>query len=123
MKLEFLKDVVPDPIMRLYDFDKLQAKKFRDLIEESIILNHEQVDLTNIDFISAINCSLVLRLSKADVGITITDGKNFFCDLTLKEYEKMVSLLEPFGSDILGYQWLYNLDLPIEFLFSANGRW
>ena len=36
----------------------------------------------------------------------------------------MIMLLEPFSqNDNLGYQWLYDLDTKIEFLFSPKGTW
>jgi hypothetical protein len=33
----------------------------------------------------------------------------------------MLELIEPFTKHAQGYQWLYDLDTPVEFLFSPNG--
>jgi hypothetical protein len=58
-----------------------------------------------------------------DKGITTSDDKNFVCDLTIKKYKEVVFLMEPFDKETDGYQWLYDLDTPIDFLFSPGGTW
>jgi hypothetical protein len=111
-------------IVRLYDFDKTEAKKFRDVILKTIIKEKKDLDLGITDFIRKRNCNLVLRISEEDTGMVTPDRKNFFCDLTIKGYEQMVSLLEPFcAKDTKGYQWLYDIDNETDFLFSPGGTW
>jgi hypothetical protein len=76
------------------------------------------------DYIEAINCTLTLRISALDLGIKSNDKSIFFCDLTKESYEDMTKLIEPFcNNDLGGYQWLYDIDTPIEFLFSPGGEW
>jgi hypothetical protein len=133
MKLEFLDninddrkftDVVKDQIIRLYDFDKFQADKFRQRIQETIIEKGETIDLSTMDFIETINCNLTLSLANIDSGITTCDMTNFACDMTIRGYKRMVKLLEPFCiEESMDYQWLYDIETPIEFLFSPKGTW
>jgi hypothetical protein len=132
MKLEFLDDiseggsypqVVPTKLVRLYDFEPRQAQLLKEVIQNKIINERGTVDLSVLPFIQPINCNLVLRLSDADDGIIVTDSTNFVCSLTVTAYEKMVHLMEPFCEGSGGYQWLYDLDCPIDFLFSPGGTW
>ena len=126
MKLDYIYKIneYGDNMVRLYEFDKSQAIIFRQAIQQTIIVNNKQLDLATLDFIHARNCNLVLRISDTDEGITTDDDINFFCDLTLGEYENMVSLLEPFcKKETKGYQWLYDIDSQTDFLFSPAGTW
>ena len=133
MKLEYLDNisdggkysgVVTDQLVRLYDFDKTQAKEFYEAIRLKIIDNGKSIDLAGLNFIELLNCNLTLRLTNQDTGITTIDKKNFFCDLTKTGYENMLYLLEPFcNDDANGYQWMYDIDNDIEFLFSPGGTW
>ncbi|MBK7440439.1 MAG: hypothetical protein IPI65_02605 [Bacteroidetes bacterium] len=116
--------VVTDQLVRLYDFDQIQADNFKKVIQQTIIDNSRQLDLKEIDFIEAINCNLTLRISEIDLGINSNDNSTFFCDLTRNSYENMINLIEPFcKKDNNSYQWLYDIDTPIEFLFSPGGQW
>ncbi len=133
MKLEFLDDisdgrrftgVVTDQLVRLFDFDRIQANKFRQEIQLTIIEEGQSLDLRKLEFIEPLNCNLTLRLANTSIGITTSDKTNFICDLTLSEYEDMVNLLKPFCvEDNNGYQWLYDINTPIDFLFSPGGTW
>jgi len=127
MKLEYLGVIneYDDEIIRLYGFDQLEAAKFRSVIQSALLDKKHELDLGSVDFITPLNCSLKLRISAEDIGIISDDKEHFYCDLTYAGYQQMVELLEPFcEKDGLGYyQWLYNLDNPIEFLFSPGGWW
>jgi hypothetical protein len=133
MKLEFLDDisnggkfagVVTDQLVRLYNFDKLQAGKLRQTIQREIIEKNVTLNLSKLEFIETINCSLILRLANIEIGITTCDKINYCCELTKGGYQNMVDLLEPFCiQNRSGYQWLYDIDTPIGFLFSPNGDW
>ena len=113
-----------DHIVRLYNFDRLQAVKFREAIRETLILNKKQLELATTDFIQRRNCNLTLRISTEDIGISTSDKKNFFCDLTISRYEQMISLLGPFcEKETKGYQYLYDIDSSTDFLFSPGGTW
>ena len=133
MKIEFLVDISdggrfpdadPKQLVRLYNFDNMQAKMLRQAIQKEILENNKEIDLTTLDFIQAVNCSLTLKISDTDKGITTLDNKNFVCNLTVKKYEDMIFLMEPFcDKENKGYQWLYDLDTSINFLFSPGGSW
>jgi hypothetical protein len=124
MKLEFLDEVneYRDQVIRLYNFDKSEAIRFRDAIQQTIIDSNKSLDLNSLDFIERINCKLILHLADEDQGIFSIDDKTFFCDLTLDGYKNMVRLLEPFCiKDTKSFTMLYDLDTEIDFLFSPYG--
>ncbi|MBI2270528.1 MAG: hypothetical protein HYU69_09260 [Bacteroidetes bacterium] len=123
MKLEFLKNITEynEHAVRLFDFNSLQAKEFRQAINELIANHEDHIDLTSLGFIQPINCKLTLRVGESDEGISTVDDHNFFCDLTINNYKDMIQLVEPFcRRESSGYQWLYDIDTPIDFLFSAG---
>ena len=124
MKLDYIHhfNEFEENIIRLYDFDKALAIKFRQAIIDTIISNKTGLNLMELDFIEVINCNLVLRLWKEDEGISTTNHKTFYCDLTLEGYENMIALLEPFcKKETKGHQFLYDIDNPTDFLFSPAG--
>ncbi len=134
MKVEYLDDltdggkfkqVVSENLIRLYDFDEHEALKFKDKLQETIVQKRAPFELSIEPYIEAINCSFIFRLSENDIGISSTDKQSFYCDLTLDSYIWMVSLLEPFSDSKAqnGFQWLYELDNPIDLLFSPGGTW
>jgi len=133
MKNEFLDDISdggrfphadPNQLVRLYDFDSSQANRLRQVIQKEIIESNKEIDLTKLDFIQSVNCSLTLKISDTDKGITTSDNKYFICNLTVEKYGEMVFLMESFcDKETNGYQWLYDLDTPIDFLFSPGGSW
>lgn len=124
MKLEFLYKIneFDEHAVRLSDFNSLEAKAFRAALIDSIIDNKKELEVHTLNFIFPVNCSLTLRLCEEDLGIEEVIGKHLYCDLTLDAYKKMVKLLEPFcKKESKGYQWLYDVDTPIDLLFSAGG--
>ena len=126
MKLDYIENINihGDNVVRLYDFDRLQADKFRETLKQVILIDKLPLELSSIDFIQARNCQLTLRISNEDTGIVTIDNKIFFCDLTIEAYKKMISLLEPFcKKETKGYQWLYDVDSSTDFLFSPAGTW
>ena len=133
MKIEFLDDISdggrfphadPNQLVRLYDFDSLEASRLRQTIQKALIESNKEIDLTTLNFIQPINCNLTLQISNKNEGITTPDKKYFICNLTINKYAEMLLLIDPFcDKEINGYQWLYNLDTPIDFLFSPGGTW
>jgi hypothetical protein len=126
MNLDYIDKVneYGDNMVRLYEFDKAQAIKFRDAIQQTIIANKKLLPLTSLHFIQSRNCYLTLRISDEDEGITTTDKVNFVCDLTLEGYAQMLVLLEPFCTkETKGYKFLYDVDSQTDFLFSPGGTW
>lgn len=126
MKLDFLENINEhnDTIVRLYDFDSNQAKSFENLIKSEIIDNKSELNLSTIEFIDSISCNLILKISTEDIGITTENNYDFVCELTLNGYNEIINLMEPFTTkESTGFQWLYNIDTPIDFLFSPRGKW
>lgn len=124
MKLEYIEDFneYEENILRLYNFDKIQAIKFRDLIQDVIVNRKQKLDLSKVDFIENDNYNLILGLFKTDEGIISNDNKNFICALTLDGFKNMLKLLEPFcNKETKSYQYLYDIDNPTDFIFSPSG--
>jgi hypothetical protein len=126
MQLDYIENIneFGENVVRLYNFDKSQVIKFRALIKDTIVNRKEKLDLSQIDFIETRNCNLILGLFKTDEGMLSRDNKTFYCALTLESYTKMLKLLEPFcEKETKGYQYLYDVDNPTDFLFSPAGTW
>ncbi len=126
MELDFIEDIneFGENVVRLYNFDKRQVIKFRELIKDTIVNRKQRLDLSQVDFIEKRNCNLILGLFKTDEGILSNDNKTFYCALTLESYNNMLKLLEPFcEKETKGYQYLYDIDNPTDFLFSPAGTW
>ena len=126
MELDYIENVneFGENVVRLYNFDKSQAIKFRDLIKEVVVDKQQKLDLSQVDFIEARNCNLILGLFKTDEGILSNDNKTFYCVLTLDGYNTMLKHLEPFcKKETKGYKYLYEIDNPTDFLFSPAGTW
>ena len=126
MELDYIDNIneFGEDVVRLYKFDKSQAIKFRDLIKDTIVIKKQKLDLSEVDFIERRNCNLILGLFKTDEGILSNDNITFYCALTLECYNNMLKLLEPFcKKESKAYQYLYDIDNPIDFLFSPAGTW
>jgi hypothetical protein len=133
MKLEFLDDVtdggkyvnvVSKRLIRLYDFDKHQALSLKEVIEKELLDRQKEISLSSLNSVEPLNCNLTLKLSSIDRGITMAKNGDFECYLTDAAYKEMTSLIEPFCiKEATGHQWLYEIDCPIDLLFSAGGTW
>jgi len=123
MKLKFLENIneYDEHAVRLNDFDKAQAAMFLQILKDLTTNEKAFINLSEYEFIEPINCELMLRVSETDEGITTEDNQHFFCDLTLKGYAEIVKLIEPFCiKETDAYRILYDLDNPIDFIFSAG---
>jgi hypothetical protein len=85
MKIEFLdnisnggrfNDVVSDKLIRLFDFDSVEAKKFQKTIK-ILIENEERIVLDSLAFMKPINCSLTLSVDNKNLGIIKSGEKEF----------------------------------------------
>ncbi len=126
MKLDFIDNIneFGENVVRLYDFDKEESIKLRDLIINTIVKKKQRLDLYKVDFIENRNCNLILGLFKTDEGILSSDNETFYCALTIDNYLNMLKLMEPFClNNTKGYQYLYDIDNPTDFLFSPAGTW
>ena len=131
MKIQHLTGINPDfkddDLIRLFDFDPIEAKKFQSIIKDNILEMGLSIDLTNLDFIHSVNCSLTLKLGNQDSGIQRIEETKYECELAKSSYRNMVDLIEPFTQkDTNRHQWLYDID-PLEskteLLFSPRGNW
>lgn len=123
MKLDYIENYneLDENLVRLYNFDKSEAIKFRDLLIEVVILKKQKLDLSQVDFIEPVNCNLILGLFKSDEGILTKDNQTFFCILTLQGFENMIRLIEPFcKKETRAHQYLYDIDNPTDFLFCPS---
>jgi hypothetical protein len=126
MELDYIDNLNThgDNVVRLYNFDKSEAIKFRELIQQIIIQNKCRLDLSKVEFIERRNCNLILGLFTDDEGILSPDNENFFCILTLESYENMLKLIEPFcKKESKAHQYLYDVDSQTDFLFAPAGTW
>jgi len=126
MELDYIENIneYGDNVVRLYNFDKSEAIKFSELIQNIIIQNKCRLDLSKIDFIERRNCNLILGLFTSDEGIISPDNENFFCILTLESYKNMLKLIDPFcKKESKAHQYLYDIDTPTDFLFAPAGTW
>lgn len=126
MELDYIENIneFGENVIRLYNFDKAEALKFKNLIQETILNKKQKLDLAKIDFIEPRNCNLILGAFRVDEGILTEDNTTFYCVLTLKNYENMLKLIAPFcEKDSKSYQYLYEIDNPTDFLFSPAGTW
>ncbi|MDP5104901.1 MAG: hypothetical protein NWQ31_01885 [Polaribacter sp.] len=120
MELDFIENIDDhdQSIVRLYNFNKKEAIKFRNLLKDTVIDKKQKLDVSQVDFITPRNCNLIFGLFKSDEGILTKDNETFFCILTLEGFIKMVQLIEPFcKKESKGYQYLYDIDNPIDLLF------
>ena len=131
MKLEHLSNTnlykEGDEIVRLYSFDNEEVVLLQNIISDKILRDKLSIELSNLNFIKSINCTLKFTIGNTDKGILKISEGEFECCLTDNSYVLMISLLQPFSNDnASGYQWLYDLDdknSNIEFLFSKTGGW
>lgn len=120
MKLDYIENYngLDENLVRLYNFDKTEALKFKNLLKEIVINKKQKLNLAEIDFIEPRNCNLIFGLFKSDEGILTKDNETFFCILTLESFIKMISLIEPFcKKDTRAHQYLYDVDTPTDLLF------
>jgi len=126
MELDYIENVngLDEHVVRLYNFDTAEAILFRTLLIETIIEQQQQLDLSQVSFITPRNCNLILGLFKSDEGILSKDQQTFYCVLTLKGFANMIELITPFCNKASrGYQYLYDIDNPIDLLFSPTASW
>ena len=123
MKLDYLEDYngLEENIVRLFDFNKAEAIKFKNILKETVIDKKQKLDVSQVDFINTENYNLIFGLFKTDEGILTKDNQTFFCVLTIESFRKMIRLLEPFcKKETKSYQYLYDLDTPTDLLFAPN---
>jgi len=124
MYLDYLTDIneFDENVVRLYGFEQPEAVQFKELIEKWLLSGAKSLDLSKVEFIEPRNCTVAFIMTDEDEGMVSADNTQFYCCLTKAGFEKMVELLAPYCSrDTSGYQWLYDIDNPTDFLFSPAG--
>ena len=67
---------------------------------------------------------LELRLSNKDYGISRENEMSFVCNLSTSAYKNAINLIEQLlRNEMNGFQWLYDIDIPVEFLVSKDAKW
>jgi hypothetical protein len=134
MKLDYLNDVTDDgkypsaepaKLLRLYDFEISELLKLRQEIKRNFVEeNSNELTISNLDFIKAINCALTLHLANCDLGIKLSSKHNheFVGSFSKETFVNMIKKIDNLGD---GYNWLYEPkeNTEIDLLLSANGGW
>lgn len=126
MQLDFIDNLngYGDNVVRLYDFNKSEAIKFRDTLREFISTNTPVLDLGSLNYIEERNCKLSLAISDEDLGVITRDKEIFYCAMTPEGFKNILELLKPFcEKETKGYTMLYDIDSNTDFLFSPAGTW
>ncbi|HKQ85923.1 MAG TPA: hypothetical protein VJS43_04040 [Candidatus Acidoferrales bacterium] len=124
MKIEYLADGAPEcPLIRLYDFDQVQARKLRGLIASMVAGERQSVALQDEKWAEPLaGCHLALCVGSRNNGVRQASGLRFEWVLNLDGWSNVERLLKPFSeSDTDGIQWLN--DSAIAVLISRNGHW
>lgn len=132
MKLEYInnisnsgkyKDVVSENIIRLFDFNQMETDDLSRIMYQTLIIHKQELDLSTIAFIEHINCTLILRLSSDNKGITKTNESNIFiCKLTEQSFAAAIEFMRAASTG--GYAWLCDTSNDdIDFLYSVGGTW
>jgi hypothetical protein len=125
VKLEYLPDGSPDcPLIRLFEFDQLEAQRLRQLVISLVAGDRQDVALQNEEWVKPVGeCCLNLRRGNRNQGVRQAQALKFNCVLTPDGWSNVEALLEPFcESNTPGFQWLTH-DGRIALLISANGQW
>lgn len=115
------RDHAEDCVLLLSGFDFSGAITFCSIIEslihnaenENCVGTNKQGKLMKLDFCLG-----------NDFGIRRLRENHFKCELTLVKYHEMLVLALPYTkNERLGFQYLYDLSNPIEFILSPSGIW
>ena len=129
MKIDYLTNTNPthpkESILRIFDFDSTQACQFRDILATLASGSASGIDISDLPFVTSVaGCRLILKVGARDRGLVHVSSTIFECVLTRLTWDNAEGLVEPFcEGNVLGYQWLYDLDTDIELLFSPRGDW
>jgi hypothetical protein len=129
MRIEYLTNTNPthpkESILRIFDFDSIQACQFKDLLSKLASGSASEIDISDLPFVTPVDgCHLVLKVGRRDRGLVRVSSTIFECILTRLTWDNAEGLVEPFcEANLSGYQWLYDMDTDIQLLFSPRGDW
>jgi hypothetical protein len=112
-----------DELIRLFNFDAREAAALMAVVSDWLRDPSGPLQLDTLPFIFNVNCSVRSVVADKDEGIWAIGAGAFECRSRIASIEWMLNLMEPFSKEATGYQWLYDLDTPIELLFSPMGAW
>jgi len=124
VKLEYLADGAPEcPLIRLYEFDQVQARKLREVIGAMIAGERQAAALHHEQWVEPLGgCSLILRAGSRNNGVRRAKDLRFEWVLNVDGWSNVEGLIEPFSeSETAGFQWLN--DGAIAVLISRDGHW
>lgn len=126
MKIKLFEDISiiykDDKIVCLYDFSRDDIDNFILFIHE--IINNETIKALDTEpFIIGPTIRLLFKKGSKDIGIK-KDTNYYICELRKKTFIEMITLIDDLrNKNFDGFQWLYNLNTPIDFLLSNNCTW
>jgi hypothetical protein len=137
MKVEYLDDITgggqyphadPERLIRLYEFDSIEAQMLKDAISKLLSSTDGTLFVSQLEFITAINCSLIFQVAEGNLGISLPDDKiNFTCRLPKDQYEEMILVIDMFTqteNECGGFNWLYDPEPDkVDLLLSPAGSW
>jgi len=123
---ENIRDNYPeDKIICINNFD---YKELNDFIHSINCLINSRTPFSIMNSSKCLNeekIILTFSISDHDIGIIKYTNKLFICLLSIAKYFEMIQLtfdLLKRGIE-LNYQWLYDLNTPIDLLLSKNSKW
>ena len=111
-----------DKFICLSHFSKAELdmliQSLKDVQKGNVIVLSEQA------YICYKEVRLELRLSNKDYGISQENEMSFVCNLSASAYKNAINLIEQLLiNEMNGFQWLYDIDIPVEFLVSKDAKW
>lgn len=111
-----------DKIICLSHFSKAELlmliQSLKDVQKGNVIVLPEQA------YMCYKEVKLELRLSNRDYGISQENEMSFVCNLSVSAYKNAINLIDQLlTNEMNGFQWLYDIDIPIELLLSKDAKW
>ena len=126
MRLDFIDNIneFGESIVRLYDTNMAESQQLSTILKAWIKQPNTVLDLSMLPFIESRNCNVILVVGDEDEGLLTDNYETFYCKLTTEGFEGIIEALEPFcNKETLGYKWLYDIDNPIDLLYSPAGTY
>ena len=122
MKLDYLKDGSDDcPLVRLYEFDSVEAGRLRQTFDALAEGSIERVGLETVESVDGSHLAFVR--STCDRGVVEITPHHFEVALASEGWRQAADFVAPFCDGGFGYQWLAPQTRGIQLLFSKDGAW
>lgn len=126
MELDYIDQVnsFGESFVRLYGFNKAESLLLSQTIVDWLNSAEPKLNLGSLEFITPRNCNLVLCKAPENDGILSQDDSTFYCLLNADGYKDLLQALAPFTTkETKGFAYLYDIDTPIDLLYSPAGTW